>query len=125
MIDETTDLFGLRRPGAERAHAMPLIGRAEECSILAEMLAGCVQGSGHMATVGGHAGVGKTRLAEELRRHSDRTYGDGVTWLWGGAEAHAPRGFQAVRQALGSFLSHRGILPAEMSFDADGDLLPF
>ncbi|MAF10172.1 hypothetical protein CMK11_06935, partial [Candidatus Poribacteria bacterium] len=116
MIDETTDLLGLRRPGAEHAHAMPLIGRTEECSILAEMLAGCVRGSGQMATVGGHAGVGKTRLAEELRRHSDRTYGDGVTWLWGGAEAHAPRGFQAVRQALGSFLSHRGLLPSEMSF---------
>ncbi|MBT5713424.1 AAA family ATPase [Candidatus Poribacteria bacterium] len=96
---------------------MPLIGRKEECSALADMLAGCVRGAGHMATVGGHAGVGKTRLAEELRKHSDRTYGDAVTWLWGSAEAHAPRGFQAVRQALDSYLSRRGLLPEEMDLD--------
>lgn len=93
---------------------MPLIGRDTEFATLSEMLAGCAAGSGQMATIGGHAGVGKTRLAEELRLHSDRTHGDAVTWLWGNAEAHAPRGFQAVRQALDGVLSQHDIRPEEM-----------
>ena len=67
-----------------------------------------------MATIGGHAGVGKTRLAVELRSHSSRHHGDAVTWLWGGAEAHAPRGLQAVRRALSGRLSRLGIHAEEM-----------
>jgi len=64
-----------------------------------------------MATVGGHAGVGKTRLAAELRAHSNRHHGDAVTWFWGGAEAHAPRGLQALRQALNGRLASLDIQP--------------
>jgi tetratricopeptide (TPR) repeat protein len=118
MIDDTSymsgHLSGPAHSGAGHTYTTPLIGRAKELGALTDMLAGCATGAGQMATIGGHAGVGKTRLAAELRAHSNHHHGDAVTWLWGGADAHAPRGLQALRQALNGRLSQLGIHPEEL-----------
>lgn len=92
----------------------PLIGRDTELDTLAALLDGCVRGHGCVATIGGHAGVGKSRLARELRARSSRIHGEAVTWLWGSAEAHAPRGLQALRQALNSYMWSRSVHAATM-----------
>ncbi len=98
MTDDTTRLPGAVHSGAEHTYATPLIGRTREFSALTDMLSACATGAGQMATIGGHAGVGKTRLAVELRSHSSRHHGDAVTWLWGGAEAHQHHVRRRVRE---------------------------
>jgi predicted ATPase len=77
--------------------------------MLTEMLDGCVRGDGCVVTVGGHAGVGKSRLARELHARSDDVHGASMRWLWGSAEAHAPRGLQALRRALTAYMWARSV----------------
>ncbi|HEV8275169.1 MAG TPA: ATP-binding protein [Streptosporangiaceae bacterium] len=58
----------------------PLIGRREELAFLRDRLADARAGSGHVVLVCGPAGIGKTRLVEELA-----TAADGMQIGWGGA----------------------------------------
>jgi len=86
----------------------PLVGRAGELAFLRDRLADARAGAGHVVLVCGPAGIGKTRLVEELAAAAD-----GVQIGWGGAvdDAGMPplwpwiravRGFPAPRTALAS-----------------------
>ena len=58
----------------------PLVGRREELAFLGDRLADARAGSGHVVLVCGPAGIGKTRLVEELAAAAD-----GMQIGWGGA----------------------------------------
>jgi DNA-binding CsgD family transcriptional regulator len=86
----------------------PLVGRAEELAFLRERLADARAGLGHVVLVCGPAGIGKTRLVEELAGGAD-----GIEIGWGGAvdDAGMPplwpwiravRGLPGPRTALAS-----------------------
>lgn len=62
----------------------PLVGRHEELAFLWDRLADARAGSGHVVLVCGPAGIGKTRLVEELAASAD-----GMQIGWGGAVDHA------------------------------------
>jgi DNA-binding SARP family transcriptional activator len=65
----------------------PFIGRAEILDALCAQLAGPSGGDG-LIVVSGEAGIGKTRLLQELAK---RARDEGAVVLWGGAGAHAGR----------------------------------
>ncbi|HEV3123795.1 MAG TPA: AAA family ATPase [Candidatus Dormibacteraeota bacterium] len=58
-----------------------LIGRQEELASLEDALVAAMHGEGSMVVVTGEAGIGKTRLARELRETAERF---GVATMWGG-----------------------------------------
>ena len=58
----------------------PLVGRREELAFLRDRLADARAGSGHVVLVCGPAGIGKTRLVEELAAAAG-----GMQIGWGGA----------------------------------------
>jgi DNA-binding CsgD family transcriptional regulator len=58
----------------------PLVGRHEELAFLRDRLADARGGSGHVVLVCGPAGIGKTRIVEELAAAAD-----GIQIGWGGA----------------------------------------
>ncbi|HEY2542506.1 MAG TPA: BTAD domain-containing putative transcriptional regulator [Gaiellaceae bacterium] len=69
---------------------VPLVGRMRELAVLEEELAAAVRDrSCRLVTICGPAGVGKSRLAQELRSRADAEvltarcvpYGDGITFL--------------------------------------------
>jgi class 3 adenylate cyclase/tetratricopeptide (TPR) repeat protein len=81
----------LSRPLRARAFATPLVGRADELSLL-QLTASRVERerAPQLVTVFGNAGVGKSRLLEEFADALDRgrvltgrcvPYGDGITYL--------------------------------------------
>ncbi len=56
---------------AEEAHAaIPLVGRRHELAQLAALLEACRAGAGQVVLLRGDAGIGKSRLAEELARRA-------------------------------------------------------
>jgi predicted ATPase/class 3 adenylate cyclase len=55
-----------RRPGVE-AHRSPLIGRDREFRQFQEILQRLAQGHGHILLLNGEAGLGKSRLVQEMR----------------------------------------------------------
>src|SRR5215831_18575817 len=58
----------------------PLVGRRVELAFLGDRLADARAGLGHVVLVCGPAGIGKTRLVEELAAAAD-----GIQVGWGGA----------------------------------------
>ena len=60
---------------AVRAGLAPLVGRAEEVNLLRERWQQATRGEGQAVSVSGEAGIGKSRLVEELREHVDKTGG--------------------------------------------------
>ena len=58
--------------------SQPLVGRDREVSFLRERLDSALQGNGSVVFVTGQAGIGKTRLAREVRNHA---VGMGCQWL--------------------------------------------
>jgi predicted ATPase len=70
MIREAATIIG----------SQPLVGRARELSFLQERLEATLQGDGSLTFISGPAGIGKTRLARELR---DCGHQMGCQWLEG------------------------------------------
>lgn len=64
-----------------RAHpCSPMVGRAHEIGVLREQLAAVERGDGRCVLLAGDAGIGKTRLAQELAREAERR---GARVYWG------------------------------------------
>jgi DNA-binding SARP family transcriptional activator len=90
-------------PPAEAVAAPGFVGRRPELSTLIARLAAAAGGSGSMVLVGGEAGIGKTRLAEEVAAAAtDR--GIRVAWSRCADEAAAPAlwPWTQILRALGS-----------------------
>ncbi len=75
-----------------------LVGRQPECDRLRKALEGARLGSGSLVLVAGEAGVGKTRLAEELAEGAEAQV------LWGRASQDAPTPYGPMVAALRSYL---------------------
>jgi DNA-binding CsgD family transcriptional regulator len=76
----------------------PLVGRQAECERLGEALERAQRGSGSLVLVAGEAGVGKTRLAEEVAEATKARV------LWGRASHDAPAPYGPIVAALRSYL---------------------
>ncbi|HHS97626.1 MAG TPA: tetratricopeptide repeat protein [Chloroflexi bacterium] len=87
----------------EEDAATPLVGRREERAALLAHLDAALAGHGRLVLLEGEAGVGKTRLLQEIARDASWR---GVQVLWGqnaGPEPPAP--YQPLAEALESALS--------------------
>ncbi len=86
----------------------PLVGRREELTLLRRRLASARSGSGHLVVVSGPAGIGKTRLVEEVALES-AAVGWGAAVADGGMPAlwpwvRAVRGWPSVRDAVAALV---------------------
>src|SRR5262245_40263323 len=59
---------------------VPFVGRAREIASLTSRLEDAIAGQGGIAVVAGEAGIGKTRVAEELAAVAER---QGARVMWG------------------------------------------
>jgi DNA-binding SARP family transcriptional activator len=59
------------RPGQPLAHRTPFVGREEERAELGRLVEQTRAGTGALVMIGGEPGVGKSRLAEELRQRCE------------------------------------------------------
>jgi len=75
-----------------------LVGRHAELERLNEALSRARRGNGSLVLIAGEAGVGKTRLAEELAEHSRAAV------LWGRASHVAPAPYSPIVAALRAYL---------------------
>ena len=66
--------------GIEGLHA-PLIGRDKEIETLRQVAAGLRQGRGGIVAVIGEAGIGESRLVQELRSELRSGSGEDIQWL--------------------------------------------
>ncbi len=76
-------MIGMSRrqsPTAEQQFANPMVGRERELGILQQRVDAGSQGEGCLMFITGEAGIGKTRLAGELRPYAR---GRGFIWLEG------------------------------------------
>ena len=86
-------LIGRRRGGPRRTDATSLLGRREELAQVSEVLDAVSVGPGGVLSVTGEAGIGKSRLTDEVRRQADEQL---MTWLharclsYGGGLAYWP-----------------------------------
>jgi class 3 adenylate cyclase/tetratricopeptide (TPR) repeat protein len=95
--------------GSRKAHVkgrLPLVGREREMGALLDALESTRRGNGSFCQVVGEAGIGKSRLVEELR-----TYCDDVAYLSAGCEQYeSSTPYFAFRGLLRSLV---GIKPGE------------
>ena len=100
---EPVSVWRLERPmrSLEAAAPVPLVGRDAELERLALARDDLLSGRGQVLLLLGDAGIGKTRLLSQLRRHA----GDSVTWLEGSCVSYGTefRLFPVV-EALQSWL---------------------
>ncbi len=83
-----------------------LVGRTGELAALEQALDDAVAGRGRMVLVSGEAGIGKTRLAEEL---ATRASAAGAAVAWGGApEGESAPAFWPWVQVLRTILTQAG-----------------
>ncbi len=83
-----------------------LVGRDEQLFVLEDALLAAHGGESRFVTVGGEAGIGKTRLATELAKRARRL---GWAVLWGAcSEAELPLPYLPLVEALGNYISLQG-----------------
>lgn len=83
--------------GTSTIGALPLVGRECELSFLAERLESAIQGNGSVVFITGPAGIGKTRLAVEVRRDTQRK---GCRWLGGKYEKAVSQPYKAWAEII-------------------------
>src|SRR5919202_3196249 len=87
----------------ERALCPVLIGRQQELSLLEDALLEAHRGSGRFFVLAGEAGMGKTRLAEELQQRARRS---GTVVMCGTcSEAELSLPYLPFLEAIGNFLA--------------------
>jgi tetratricopeptide (TPR) repeat protein len=96
-----------RPPSPEPRFAQPLVGREAELTALRQRVDSALRGEGSVVFLTGEAGIGKTRLAGELRGYAR---GRGFLWLEGMYPKEGGILSQALVEAIRSFL--RTALPA-------------
>ncbi|MGC9399867.1 MAG: ATP-binding protein [Anaerolineae bacterium] len=87
----------------ERPDLMPLVGREEERATLLTHLEAAISGRGGTVLVEGEAGVGKTRLLQEVARGAEWREAQ-VCWGWGRELAGLPP-YGVLQEALRAALS--------------------
>src|SRR5688572_22373427 len=93
--------------------AFPLLGRSAELDRLSDALAATKAGTGGLVVIEGEAGIGKSRVLEELVR---RALGSGFVVFTGAAqELEAERPFGLIRDALLSGARQRVPAAAELA----------
>ncbi|NOZ71794.1 MAG: AAA family ATPase [Chloroflexi bacterium] len=117
-LEETTALreriargegFGEQKTVISQPTPIPFSGRQEEHATLVAWWEQARQGKGKLALIAGEAGVGKTRLMEEVSRHATL---EGAVLLPGRCyEFGGSVPYQAIAEALRSYL--RRMAPAE------------
>ncbi len=99
-VDVTTDAS--RFLARTQGQASPLVGRERELDLLLRRWAAAQAGQGQVILLRGEAGIGKSRLVEELRRHAaDRPHAE-VVWYCAPDRADSalyPIGQQMARAA--------------------------
>ena len=59
----------LQKRNEASAQTTPLIGRDGDCGDLLALWSRALDGEGQVVTISGEAGIGKSRIVEEFRRH--------------------------------------------------------
>ena len=78
-----------------------LVGREHETAALEAALENALSGQGGLVFITGEAGIGKTRLAAELRSHVSA---QGCQWLEGRYEREGSTPLQPYAEALRAYL---------------------
>ena len=110
-------------PLLERPDRLPLVGRQSELAELLHQVEAAAEGSGGLTLVYGEAGVGKTRLLQEVARNAQWR---GVRTVWGRCyELAAPPAYQPLVEALRAGLPALNESPLEPLWRAElSRLLP-
>ena len=88
-------------PTPEPRWAQPLVGRDRERDSLRSLLDAAMQGQGGLVFITGEAGIGKTRLAGEIRSYAR---GRGCQWLEGRFEKEGSIPLQPYVEAVRAYL---------------------
>ncbi|UCE43531.1 MAG: ATP-binding protein, partial [Candidatus Bathyarchaeota archaeon] len=80
-------------------HLTEMVGRDEELDQLKEFLTGAINGNGNTILLAGEAGIGKTRLVQELEAYAEPL---GVKVLEGRCLYECPTPFLPFKEALRS-----------------------
>ena len=99
---------------AERAVAGAFVGREVELGRLSTALGDALEGQGRLILVAGQAGIGKTRIAEELGAEA-RTRGIRVLWGHCYEEGEGAPGYWPWIQILRAYVSSR--VPAALAVE--------
>ncbi|HMN67465.1 MAG TPA: protein kinase [Bdellovibrionales bacterium] len=86
----------------------PLVGRGAEMDALNEAWSSVTQGHGRLVVIAGEAGLGRTRLAEEM---ADRVRADGVEILTARCGSGDQVSFSPVRHLLAVYFTQVALLP--------------
>lgn len=90
-----------RPPSPEPRYAQPLVGRERELTLLKQRVDSALRGEGSLVFITGEAGIGKTRLAWEVRPYAR---GRGFLWLEGRYLKEGNIPFQPWVEAIRGFV---------------------
>ena len=113
----------MRSPLLEQPDRLPLVGRQAEMAELLHRVEAAARGRGGLTLIYGEAGVGKTRLVQELARNAEWR---GLRVVWGRCyELAAPLAYQPFIEALRAGLDTLRDAPLEPLWQAElSRLLP-
>ena len=98
----------IMREAATAIGAEPIIGREKDLSFLLEKLEAALHGTGSVVFTTGPAGIGKTRLARELRHHATCR---GFQWFEGKYEKSGNHPYGAWVDMLKGYLQQKDAAP--------------
>lgn len=104
-MGETAQAQTRRPPSPEPRYAQPLVGREKELTLLKQKVDSALRGEGSLVFITGEAGIGKTRLAWEVRPYAR---GRGFLWLEGRYVKEGSILYQPWVEAIRAFLRTAG-----------------